>query len=123
MTAPGPAGAQVPVVGGLSAVRRSPATVAVLRLSRELESLGITADPHEGDQVAALSVWEGLVVWCEIGTAGLHYRWWTGRVSERTGRWVYTWCPIRDPSTAARRIAARYRELRGLNAESGSGRG
>ncbi|WP_424536680.1 hypothetical protein ACOZ38_43600 [Sphaerisporangium viridialbum] len=122
MTAPGPAGAQIPVVGGSSA-RRSPATVAALRLSRELESFGITADPHEGDRVAALSVCAGLVIWCESGPGGLRYRWWTGRVSERTGRWVYTWCSTHAPESAARRVAMRYRELRGLNAESGSGRG
>jgi hypothetical protein len=83
MTTCDPAGGGHPVMGGLATVRRSPVTVAVLRLCRELESLGITADPHEGDRVAALSVCTGLVIWCETGIHGLHYRWWTGRVSGR----------------------------------------
>lgn len=123
MTVPEPAGVRHPVMSGLAAVGRSPVAVAALRLCRELESFGITADPHEGDRVAALSVCAGLVIWCENGSADMRYRWWTGRVSERTGRWVYTWCPADDPSTAARRVATRYRELRALNAENGPGRG
>lgn len=92
-------------------VQRSPVASAVLRLCRELESHGITADPHPGDQVGALSLRYGLVVWCEYGPKGLHYRWWTGRLSERTGRRVYTCCPADAPTTAARRVAERYREM------------
>jgi hypothetical protein len=103
------------VSGELSTVQRPPVTLAALRLCRALEHHGITADPHEGDQVAALSVTYGLVVWCEYGPDGLlRYRWWTGRLSERTGRWVYTLCPADAPTTAARRLAERYRELSSL---------
>lgn len=105
----------------LGVVGRSPAAVAVLRLCRELEAFGITADPHEGDQVAALSVCRGLVVWCDHGPDGMRYRWWTGRVSARTGRWVYTLCPVDACQTAARRIHARYQELRALPMENEAG--
>jgi hypothetical protein len=105
---------------GLATVQRSAVTLAALRLCRELEYHGITADPHEGDHVAALSVWIDLVVWCEYGSHGLHYRWWTGRVSDHTGRWVYTWCPASATATAARRVAQRFRELHPAYPQSSS---
>ncbi len=118
MTASERAGAREMVPG---MVGRSPATAAVLRLCRELEAFGITADPHEGDEVAALSVYRDLVVWCERGSDGMHYRWWTGRISVRTRRWVYTLCPVDACQTAARRVDARYRELRAASADSRAG--
>ncbi|WP_147268848.1 hypothetical protein [Sphaerisporangium album] len=102
------------MIAELATVKRPPVAVAVLRLARELESHGITADPHEGDGVAALSVACWLVVWCHDHPAGLCFRWWTGRVSLNTGRWIYALCPADNPTTAARRIAARFRELRAL---------
>ena len=92
-------------------VRHSPALVAE-QLRRELERLGITADVHEGDGVALLSVRLHLVVWCEPGPDGWRYRWWTGRVSQQAGRWVYTECQALAFKTAAQRIATRYAELR-----------
>jgi hypothetical protein len=96
---------------GVALVQRSPVVLAALELCRELERHGIRADAHPGDRVAALSVSYGLVVRCEYGPTGLHYRWWTGRLSMLTGRRVYTWCRSSAPETAARRIALRYREL------------
>lgn len=91
---------------------RSPGTVTAEQLRAELERLGVAADLHAGDGVALLSVWLYLVVWCEWGPEGWRYRWWTGRVSDRTGRWIYTGCRALAVKTAARRIAARYAELR-----------
>ncbi|GLW25307.1 hypothetical protein Mame01_53490 [Microbispora amethystogenes] len=93
-------------------MRRSPALVAAEQLRRELERLGITADVHKGDGVALLSVRLHLVVWCEPGPDGWRYRWWTGRVSQHAGRWVYTGCQALAVKTAAQRIAMRYAELR-----------
>ncbi|MEU8059264.1 hypothetical protein [Microbispora bryophytorum] len=82
------------------------------RLRVELERHGIAADVNEGDGLALVSVWVDLVVWCEAGPDGWRYRWWTGRTSEVTGRYVYTGCRADALQTAARRIAARYAELR-----------
>ncbi|MEQ4718987.1 hypothetical protein ABN273_21570 [Nonomuraea sp. B19D2] len=67
----------------------------------------ISADVHEGRGLALVSVWTGLVVW----TDGFWYRWWTGRRS-RMGRWLYAHHSAFEPERAARRIAARYAELR-----------
>ncbi|MFI9843495.1 hypothetical protein ACIHFD_41095 [Nonomuraea sp. NPDC051941] len=69
--------------------------------------MGIPADVQEGRGLALVSVWTGLVVW----TDGLWYRWWTGRRSQ-TGRWLYAHHSAFEPERAARRIAARYAELR-----------
>src|SRR5690606_29601647 len=59
-------------------------------------------------RLALVSVRAGLVVW----TDGRCYRWWSGRQSRRTQRWVYAFGPADDPVTTARRIAARYKDLR-----------
>ncbi len=84
------------------------------RLRVELERLGITAEAHAGDGVVLLSVWTDLVVWCEQGSDGWHYRWWTGCLADRTGRYIYTRSPAWAVKTAAHRIAERYAELRHL---------
>jgi hypothetical protein len=103
--------------------QRSPAVLAALELCRALEGHGISADAHPGEHVAALSVSYGLVVRCEYGPAGLHYRWWTGRLSSLTGRRVYTWCRSSAPQTAARRIAVRYGEVESTRGGEGLIRG
>jgi hypothetical protein len=78
-------------------------------LRGELEHLGIKADVHTGHGIALVSVWVGLVVWCD----GQSYRWSTGRKSPRDPRLVvYAFGPVDDPVTAARRVARRYVELR-----------
>ncbi|MEN3533613.1 hypothetical protein AAH991_00740 [Microbispora sp. ZYX-F-249] len=82
------------------------------RLRLELRQLGIVADLHEGKGLALLSVWVDLVVWCERGVEGWRYRWWTGRVSDQTGRRIYTGCRADAVKTAGQRIAGRYAELR-----------
>ncbi|MFB9679148.1 hypothetical protein [Streptosporangium vulgare] len=77
-------------------------------LAEELRNLGMPADIHRSFGIALISVWIDLVVW----TNGISYHWWSGTVSAR-GRRLYAYNPVGDPVTAARRIAARYAELRG----------
>ncbi|MEU7915686.1 hypothetical protein [Microbispora bryophytorum] len=92
--------------------RPSPATVAAERLRAALEGRGVAADVHAGDGVALVSVWVEVVVWCEFGPDGWRYRWWTGRISQSTGCYVYTGCRADAVETAARRVADRYAEVR-----------
>ncbi|WP_440100415.1 hypothetical protein [Streptosporangium sp. H16] len=77
------------------------------RLKLSLEDLQIAADVHEGQGVALVSVWLNLIVW----TNGRWYRWWTGRVSQKTGRRLYAVHSTENPVTTARHVALRYREL------------
>ncbi|MFC0864464.1 hypothetical protein ACFHYQ_19415 [Sphaerimonospora cavernae] len=84
------------------------------RLRVELERLGVAAEVRAGDGVALLSVWADLVVWCEQGPDGWRYRWWTGRLADHSGLYIYTRCPVQAVKTAAHRIAERYAELRHL---------
>ncbi|GAA1506460.1 hypothetical protein GCM10009677_43700 [Sphaerisporangium rubeum] len=86
---------------------KHPAIVAAYRLRHALESHGIAADVNEGDGIALVSVWHDLLVWC-----GPCFLWWAGEVSPTNGRNVYRYSPANDPVTAARRIAARYDQLR-----------
>lgn len=92
---------------GLDLVRPLSALETANELHAALTRLGISADVHEGRGLALVSVWTGLVVW----TDGFWYRWWTGRRSQ-TGRWLYAHHSASGPERAARRIAARYAELR-----------
>ncbi|WP_433423616.1 hypothetical protein ACQP1V_16170 [Microtetraspora malaysiensis] len=94
---------------GHRAARRSPAVVAAERLREELERYGIGADIHEGDGVALVSVWVDLVVWTD---GAYSYLWWTGEHFPRSSLRKYTYGPVDDPVAAARRVAARYAELR-----------
>ncbi|MEV6148926.1 hypothetical protein AB0L53_01170 [Nonomuraea sp. NPDC052129] len=68
---------------------------------------GIQADIHMGYDLALVSVWVGLVVWCD----GHRFWWRTGWDPERK-RAVYAWHPAIEPGRAARRIAFRYADLR-----------
>jgi hypothetical protein len=77
------------------------------QLQRELALHGITADVNDGYGLAVVSVWQGLVVW----TNGDHF-WWQVGWNDRRDRPVYAWHPTTDLRRAARRIAARYRDLR-----------
>ncbi|WP_433241526.1 hypothetical protein ACQPYK_36380 [Streptosporangium sp. CA-135522] len=88
--------------------RRYPAALAAERLRGGLEHCGVSADVHEGYGVALVSVWADLLVW----TDGFVYRWWTGKISERTGRRLYTAYGVDNPVTVARCVAHRYGELR-----------
>ncbi|MEU8270015.1 hypothetical protein AB0B89_23010 [Sphaerisporangium sp. NPDC049002] len=94
-----------PILPELSS--RHPAVTVALRLSRELERHGICSDVHEGTGLALVSVWVDLVVW----TDGACYIWWSGAVSSK-GRRLLSYCSTDDPVSAARRVAARYVDLR-----------
>lgn len=86
----------------------SPARLAALRLTQELERHGITGDVHEGYGIALVSVWVELVVWCN----GFAYHWWNGEYWDKTGFRKHTFHTADNPATAARRVALRYAELR-----------
>lgn len=76
-------------------------------LREALEQNGVSADVHDGYGLALVSVWVGLVVWCD----GRHYWWRTGwNVARR--RVIYAWHPAIDPVRAARRISMHYSDLR-----------
>ncbi|GAA5772307.1 hypothetical protein Aros01_08856 [Streptosporangium roseum] len=74
----------------------------------ELGHLGITADLHHGHGAALLSVWVDLLVWSD----GSRFLWWNGDYSSHTDRRKYAAHLADHPATAARRIAARYADLR-----------
>ncbi|MER6174810.1 hypothetical protein [Streptosporangium sp. NPDC001681] len=76
-------------------------------LRTALERHGIATDVHDGYGLALVSVWVGLVVWCD----GERFWWRTGWDARRR-RFVYAWHPTTEPERAARRITFRYRELR-----------
>ncbi|GAA1708444.1 hypothetical protein [Nonomuraea bangladeshensis] len=67
---------------------------------------GIQADIHAGYDLALVSVWVGLVVWCD----GDRFWWRTGWDPERK-RAIYAWHPAIEPERAAHRIAFRYADL------------
>ena len=56
--------------------------------------------------MALVSVWVGLVVWCD----GERYWWRTGWDAQRK-RALYAWHPAVEPVRAARRVAFRYADL------------
>lgn len=68
---------------------------------------GINSDVHDGYGLALVSVWVGLVVWCDGGRF-----WWRTGWNVDHHRVIYAWHPASDPFRAARRIAMRYAELR-----------
>ncbi|MEV0622543.1 hypothetical protein AB0I81_55145 [Nonomuraea sp. NPDC050404] len=77
------------------------------QLQRELSILGIPSDVHDGYGLALVSVWVGLVVWCD------HERfWWRTGWDAGRKRAVYAWHPILEPARAARRVARRYADVR-----------
>ncbi|MEU8361478.1 hypothetical protein AB0C27_36230 [Nonomuraea sp. NPDC048882] len=77
------------------------------QLQRELALHGIAADVHDGYGLAVVSVWRDLLVW----TDGDLF-WWRAGWNNRRDRPVYAWHTATDPKRAARRIAARYMDLR-----------
>ncbi|MEU0520263.1 hypothetical protein [Streptosporangium sp. NPDC006007] len=87
----------------------TPAVHAAGLLRDELARQGVEGDVHGGYGLALVSVREDLVVW----TDGMVYRWWTGRVSARTGRRLYAVYGVDNPATVARGVMLRYAELRG----------
>ncbi|MFI9597065.1 hypothetical protein [Nonomuraea sp. NPDC052265] len=90
-----------------AAYRLTSAIAVAEDLQRELALHGITTDVNDGYGLAVLSVWHGLVVW----TNG-DLLWWLAGWNDRRARAVYAWHSTADLERAARRIAARYRDLR-----------
>lgn len=82
-------------------------SISADRLKQALKDLEIVVDTHDGYGLALVSVWVGLVVWCD----GERF-WWRSGWDERRSRVVYAWHPAAEPHRAARRIAARYAHLR-----------
>ncbi|NUW44863.1 hypothetical protein [Nonomuraea rhodomycinica] len=80
---------------------------AAAHLQRELNHLGIPSDVHDGYGLALVSVWVGLVVWCDCE----RYWWRTGWDPGRK-RAIYAWHPILEPARAAGRVARRYADVR-----------
>ncbi|MGJ6962777.1 hypothetical protein ACSDR0_12795 [Streptosporangium sp. G11] len=80
-------------------------TAETLRV--QLTGREIACDIHDGYGLALVSVWVGLVVWCD----GDRFWWRTGWSVQR-GRFVYAWHPATDPERAAHRIALMYTDLR-----------
>lgn len=76
-------------------------------LQRALERQGVAADVHDGYGLALVSVWAGLVVWCN----GERF-WWRAGWDVRRARPVYASNPVSETDRAAHRIAARCAELR-----------
>lgn len=93
----------------------TPAVHAAGLLRDELARQGVESDVHDGYGLALVTVWADLVVW----TDGMVYRWWAGRVSQKTGRRLYAVYGVSNPATAARGVAFRYAELRGNRPLSG----
>ncbi|MFC6578129.1 hypothetical protein [Planomonospora parontospora] len=81
--------------------------IAAEDLREALEREGITADVHDGYGLALVSVWVGLIVWCD----GERF-WWRTGWDDRRQRFTYAWHPAADPVRAARRVAFRYTALR-----------
>ncbi|MEV6038614.1 hypothetical protein AB0L65_46220 [Nonomuraea sp. NPDC052116] len=67
----------------------------------------IAADVHDGYGLALVSVWVGLVVWCDG-----HRFWWRTGWDPEHKRAVYVWHPAIEPVRAARRVAFRCADLR-----------
>ncbi|WP_344493582.1 hypothetical protein [Nonomuraea monospora] len=80
---------------------------AAEELQRELSHMGIPSDVHEGYGLALVSVWVGLVIWCDRE----RFWWRTGWDASRK-RTIYAWHPVLEPMRAAHRVARRYTDVR-----------
>lgn len=103
-----------PMTGHQAKIAPSPLSLhAAHRIQEALRASGIVADVHDGYGLALVSVWVGLVVWCD----GERYWWRTGWDAERK-RAIYAWHSTTEPERAARRVAFRYAGLRGRHPNS-----
>jgi hypothetical protein len=75
-------------------------------LRRALAEHDIASDVHDGYGLALVSVWVGLVVWCDGA-----WFWWRVGWNERRRRVMYARHPADEPARAARRVSFRYAEL------------
>lgn len=88
----------------------SRAVKAAERLRDALARQQIAADVHDGYGLALVSVWTGLIVWCN----GDRY-WWCAGWNPQERRPVYASNRCGDPEQAAVRVARRYARLRALH--------
>ncbi|MFC4006701.1 hypothetical protein ACFOY2_05680 [Nonomuraea purpurea] len=84
-------------------------------LAAALAAQGVSADVHDGYGLSLVSVWIGLVVWCD----GEWY-WWRAGWDDRRKQVLYARHPTIEPSRAARRIAFCYADLRRRHPLSGA---
>ncbi|MFC4119762.1 hypothetical protein [Nonomuraea zeae] len=84
-------------------------------LADALAAHGVSTNVHDGYGLSLVSVWIGLVVWCD----GEWY-WWRTGWDDRRKRVLYARHPAIEPSRAARRIAFRYADLRSQHPWSGT---
>ncbi|GAA2272401.1 hypothetical protein GCM10010149_12850 [Nonomuraea roseoviolacea subsp. roseoviolacea] len=75
-------------------------------LRQALAEREIDCDVHAGYGLALVSVWVGLVVWCD----GAWFWWRVGWNGQRQ-RVLYARHPVAEPVRAARRVALRYAEV------------
>ncbi|MFI7639103.1 hypothetical protein [Nonomuraea sp. NPDC049400] len=97
------------MTGEQEAYRLNPSVAVADQLQRELAVHGIMTDVHDGYGLAVVSVWRSLLVW----TNGDLF-WWLAGWNGRRARAIYAWHSTTDPKRAARRIAARYKDLRAV---------
>jgi hypothetical protein len=80
---------------------------AAQQLVAALAKEGITADVHYDFGAPMVSVWVGLIVWCEDWMY-----WWRTGWNPRRHRAIYAGHPFSQPTRAAHRVTLRYTELR-----------
>jgi hypothetical protein len=90
----------------VSDIPSRPETRAAAALADALAAGGISTDVHDGYGLSLVSVWIGLVVWCD----GEWY-WWRAGWDDRRKRVLYARHTAGEPSRAARRIAFRLADL------------
>ncbi|MEU0519912.1 hypothetical protein [Streptosporangium sp. NPDC006007] len=83
---------------------------AAERLRVALIRRGIDCDVHGGYGLALVSVWTGLIVWCN----GDRYWWCAGWLAQER-RPAYASARCGDPDQAAVRVARRYARLRAVH--------
>ncbi|MEW1843260.1 hypothetical protein AB0392_35415 [Nonomuraea angiospora] len=84
----------------------SPQKRAADELAEVLAAVGIPSDVHDGYGLTLVSVWIGLVVWCDG-----EWFWWRSGWDDRRKRVIYARHPTIDPTRAAQRVAFRYADL------------
>lgn len=83
-------------------------------LQNALDRHGIPTDVNDGYGLAVVSVWVGLVIWCDECIY-----WWRAGWTPKRERAVYAWHSALEPVRTAHRVALRYADLRGSRPFSG----
>ncbi|MBB5075492.1 hypothetical protein [Nonomuraea endophytica] len=85
----------------------SQALSAAQDLQHALDRHGIPTDVNDGYGLAVLSVWSGLLVWCDE-----RLYWWRTGWAPKGRRAIYAWHSTLEPVRTAHRVALRYADLR-----------